>query len=121
MNIKEYRKNGISVVEVLEDGVLISNAQDFLDIVSDVSSKKIIVRRENICDEFFDLHTGVAGDILQKASNYRICLGIIGDFSDITSTSMRDFIYESNNTHQILFKKTVVEAVKIFFRASDDD
>ncbi len=116
MNIKEYKKHGISVVEIIEDGVIISDAQDFLDLVSDVSAKRIIVKKENVCGEFYDLHTGVAGDILQKVSNYRLFFGIVGDFSDIKSNSFRDFIYESNNTKQILFKKTVEEIVKIFCR-----
>ena len=80
MNIREYRKKGTSVVEIVEDGVIIANSQNLLDIISDVSSKRIAVRRENICEDFFDLHTGLAGEILQKASNYRLCIGIIGDF-----------------------------------------
>ncbi len=120
MNIKEYRKNGVSVVEIDEDGVIISSIQDFLDIISDVSAKRIIVKKENICEDFYELETLFAGEMLQKASNYRLYLGIVGDFSDITSRAFRDFMYESNETKQILFKSTVEEAVKVFCRKHDD-
>lgn len=116
MNIREYRKKGVSVVEIVEDGVIIANSQNLLDIISDVSSKRIAVRRENICEDFFDLHTGLAGEILQKASNYRLYIGIIGDFSDITSKNFRDFMYESNETRQIVFKGTIEEVVRAFCR-----
>lgn len=114
MNTKEYRKNGVTVVRILEEGVIIECVQDYLDIISDVCTKKIILNKENICDDFYDLHTGFAGEILQKASNYRLSLGIVGDFSNLESKSLRDFIYESNENRQIVFKKTVEEIVKIF-------
>jgi hypothetical protein len=116
MNIREYRKKGISVVEIIEDGVIIENTQNLLDIISDVSSKRIVVKRENICEDFFDLQTGLAGEILQKASNYRLCIGIIGDFSDIKSKSFQAFMYESNETRQIVFKSSIEEVVRAFCR-----
>lgn len=42
------------------------------------------------------LKTGIAGDVLQKFSNYRVRLVIVGGFSKYPGTSIRDFIYESN-------------------------
>lgn len=114
MDTKEYRINGVSVLEIIDDGVVIKNAQDLLDIISDYSVKKIVVKRQNINEDFFDLSTGLAGEILQKASNYKICLGVIGDFENVESKSLRDFIYESNRTRQIVFKGTLKEIVKVF-------
>jgi hypothetical protein len=115
METKEYRKNGISVIELIDDSVLLNETQDLLDIVSDYSIKSIILKRQNVSENFFDLSTGFAGEILQKASNYRIRLGIVGDFSSVASKSLRDFIYESNQTRKIVFKPTVEEILKIFF------
>ena len=116
MATKEYRNNGISVIELIDDSVFINETQDLLDIVSDYSTKSIILKKENIAEEFFELSSGFAGEILQKASNYRIRIGIIGDFSSIQSKSLRDFIYESNQTKQIVFKQTAEEIIKIFLR-----
>ena len=118
METKEHRKNGISVIELIDDSVIINETQDLLDIVSDYSIKSIILKRENVSEDFFDLSTGFAGEILQKASNYRIRLGIVGDFSNVENKSLRDFIYESNLTKRIVFKPTVEDILKTFLARS---
>jgi hypothetical protein len=38
----------------------------------------------------------------------------VGDFENIKSSSLKNFIYESNKTRQIIFVKTLEEALKIF-------
>jgi hypothetical protein len=70
----------------------------------------IIIEKKNICIEFFDLSTGIAGEILQKFSNYRVRLAIVGDFSLHSSKSLKDFINESNRVGRILFVDSVEEA-----------
>ncbi|KAA6304392.1 hypothetical protein EZS27_043961, partial [termite gut metagenome] len=42
---------------------------------------KIVVQEKNITPEFFDLKSGMAGEILQKFSTYRVRLAIVGDFT----------------------------------------
>jgi hypothetical protein len=116
METKEYRKNSISVLEIIDNSIVISCVQDLLDIISDYSVKSIIIHQYNIDEDFFDLKTGFAGEILQKASNYHIRIGIVGDFSTIQSRSFRDFIYESNQTKRIVFKSTVEDILHIFLR-----
>jgi hypothetical protein len=118
METKEHHKNGIAVIELIDDGVILGDTQDLLDIVSDYSIKSIILKKHNVSEDFFDLGTGLAGEILQKASNYRIRLGIVGDFSNVESKSLRDFIYESNLTKRIVFKPTVEEVLRIFLARS---
>ena len=98
MKIIEHLVEEERILELEDEGILIKDAQDLIDIVASYSVRKIIVRKESITPEFYDLKTKVAGEILQKASNYRIRIGIIGDFKDIKSKSLRDFIYESNKT-----------------------
>ncbi|WP_245598686.1 DUF4180 domain-containing protein [Sporocytophaga myxococcoides] len=58
---------------------------------------------KNITSTFFDLSSGLAGEILQKFSNYRIKLAIIGDFTAYPSKSLKDFMYESNKLGNINF------------------
>ena len=116
MDTNEHRINGVSVLEILDDNEVLSDIQDLLDIVSDFSVKRLIFRKEQINPDFFDLSTGLAGNILQKASTYRIHIGIVGDFSTVENKSLRDFIYESNQTKQIFFKPTVHDVLKAFCR-----
>ncbi|MDR2601811.1 MAG: DUF4180 domain-containing protein, partial [Spirochaetaceae bacterium] len=72
-----------------------------------------IIKKENLNNSFYDLKTGFAGELLQKVSNYSKRLAIIGDFSQIKSKALKDFIYESNKWKQIIFIKTVEDALKI--------
>jgi hypothetical protein len=74
----------------------------------------LILFEHQLCPEFFDLRSGMAGEILQKFSNYRMKLAIIGDFKKYPSKSLRDFIFESNKGGKILFLSSVEEAKKYF-------
>lgn len=114
-----HKQNGITVQEITHEGILIRDVQDIIDLMSDSSVRKFIIRKENFHQDFFDLRTGIAGDILQKASTYRISIGIVGDFNNIQSKSLRDFIYESNKTGQILFKDSVDEVLTNFLKETE--
>ena len=65
----------------------------------------------DLAPAFFDLKTGLAGDVLQKFSNYRMRLAIVGDFSRFSSKSLGDFISESNQVRRITFVPTINEAL----------
>ena len=54
---------------------------------------------------------GIAGEILQKFSNYRVRLAIVGDFTKFTSNSLHEFIYESNKGRFIHFVSAKLEAM----------
>lgn len=95
MVIKSHEINNIRIAEVISDEVIIQSAQDGLDLMGNIYYQgfdKIVLYEENITPDFFDLKTKIAGEILQKFSNYRIGLAIVGDFSKFESKSMRDFI-----------------------------
>lgn len=97
-------KNG-NIVELTGSGIL-SELQDFIDLIGNVSyldADKLILNKENIVSDFFDLKTRFAGEVLQKFSNYNLRLAIVGDFSNIESKSLHDFIRESNRVGRIIF------------------
>ena len=73
----------------------------------------IIIHEHNVVQEFFDLSTRIAGDILQKFSTYDGRLAIIGDFSKYNSKNLNDFIYESNKIRRINFVENLEEAVTV--------
>ena len=101
------------IAEIVSDKIEINDLQDALDIMATCSYKGaegIIIDEKNIIPDFFDLKTGVAGEILQKFSTYNMKVAITGDFSKYTSKSLKDFIYESNKTGHILFVDSVETA-----------
>jgi hypothetical protein len=81
----------------------IGSVGDFLDLMGSCPADTIVLDRGCFDPAFFDLKSGLAGEILQKVSNYRRRLVVLGDFSSETSRALRDFIYESNRTGQVVF------------------
>lgn len=113
MNIEITNHKGVFMAELIADEIVIKDVQDALDIMANATysgAEKVIIHAKNITPDFFDLKTKLAGEILQKFSNYRVPLAIVGDFSKYTSKSLRDFIYESNNGRAVSFVSSSEEA-----------
>lgn len=106
--------NQVSIARIISEGIIINNEQDALDLIANCyysGSSKLIFHESHIHPDFFDLKTGLAGNILQKFSNYQAQLAIKGDFSSYTSKSLQDFIRESNRGNRIFFVATEEEAI----------
>jgi hypothetical protein len=117
IKIESHTINNIKIAEVIADDIIIKNAEDGLDLLGNLYYQEfdnIIIYEKNIVPAFFDLKTGIAGEILQKFSNYRVRLAIVGEFELYTSKSIRDFIFESNKGRHINFVSSVQEALDIF-------
>lgn len=97
----EIQKN---IATVFAHGEAIRNTEDILELFgvcfdSDVNG--FILFEENISLLFFNIKTGVAGEILQKFSNYGFRVVIVGDFSKYESAALSDFIRECNRGPRI--------------------
>ena len=98
------------IVEVNADEVILSDVQDALDLMADAvfrGANSVVIHERNITPDFFDLRTGLAGEILQKFVNYNVRLAIIGDFSKYPSKSLQAFIIECNRGNHFLFANDV--------------
>lgn len=107
-------RNGLTVA-VIDKAVAIKGTPDILDLMAALRYQSdcmgMIVYKESLGEDFFDLKTRVAGDVLQKFSNYRFKLAIVGDFSAYTSKSLKDFIYECNMGNLVFFKESIEQAL----------
>lgn len=116
MEIK-YHNSGSNIIiaELIDDNFVISQAQQILDIFGNLISvdcERIIIHDKNLHSDFFELKTGLAGDILQKFSNYKVKLAIVGDFSKYNSKSLKDFILESNKRNFVFFTDNFEAAMR---------
>ena len=114
MKIEIHNIEGLRIAEIISDEILVISADDGLDLLGNLYYQDFdgaIIHEYNITTDFFDLKNGLAGEILQKFSNYRFRLCVIGDFKKHKSKSVNDFIYESNKGRQINFVASKVEAV----------
>ncbi len=117
MKIETHNINAIKIAEIVSDEILIKIAEDGLNLLGDLyyqGFEGILLHEKNIVADFFELKNGMAGNILQKFSNYRMRLTILGDFEKYSSKSLNDFIYESNKGRLVNFVATVDEALSKF-------
>lgn len=105
---------GEKIAEVVPGSFLIGSADDILDLIAEAffnNSNKVVIYSQSLHPDFFDLKTKLAGEILQKFSNYRMKLAIIGGFSSVKSRSLNDFIRESNKWGTISFVDSLEKAL----------
>lgn len=116
MKINTIKENNIEIAIVTSSDILITDVQSALDFIATVGfetgSNRIILNKSLICEDFFDLKTKLAGEILQKFINYHVKIAIVGDFSAYTSKSLKDFIYESNKGKDIFFLSDEKQAIE---------
>lgn len=115
MKIEEHNINGLNTAEVISNEIIIHTVDDALNLLGNLfyqGYEKMIVHEQNITPYFFDLKTKLAGEILQKFTQYKMPLIIVGDFSSYSSKSLKDFIYESNKGKQVNFRSSIKEILK---------
>ncbi len=113
------QKDNISFAVISKD-FQITEIQDALDLMANAQyhgkSNTLIIDKDCLIDDFFDLNTNFAGNLLQKFSNYNVRLAIVGNIEVyFRSKPFKDFVYESNkNGHPIIFTNTIDEAIYKF-------
>jgi hypothetical protein len=114
---KIHKLDGATIAEVISDEILVNSGRDALDLMMEAVGygvHSLIVHERNLHPTFFDLRSGLAGEILQKGVNYQVKLAIIGEFEKYTSKSLHALIVESNRGTQTLFVADVVTAIAKF-------
>ena len=114
MEIQTHQINDTRIAELISAALIIDSVEDGINLLGDLyyqDFESIVIHEKNITPRFFELKNGMAGEILQKFSNYRVRLAIVGDFEIYSSKSLRDFIHESNQGKQVSFVGSVSEAL----------
>ena len=118
MRMREVVENGhkIVIVEAENQETVINDTQSALDLMMTVQytfqTNRMVIDKAAVCEKFFILSTGLAGEILQKYINYGVKLAIFGDFTHYTSKPLQDFIRESNRGKDFFFVSDEQEAVR---------
>jgi len=106
--------DGVVVLACTPDGQKLRGEDETTDLIGSAlhsGAEVVMVPVELLPDEFFDLRTGLAGQIAQTFVNYRLRLAIVGDISRhlTASSALREFLYETNRGSQLWFVATVAE------------
>ncbi len=122
MKITTKELNNVLCAIVDSEEEVLSDTQTALDLFMTVKyetgCERLAINKAAISESFFDLRSGLAGEVLQKVVNYQLKFAVIGDFSNYTSKALKDFIYESNKGRSVFFVATEQEALeKLTFSA----
>ncbi|MFC2450747.1 MAG: DUF4180 domain-containing protein [Flavobacteriaceae bacterium] len=115
MEIKIHTIDNRKIAEIISDDIVLQTVENAVDLIGNMSYQgfdKLIIHEENMISDFFELKNKIAGNILQKFSQYSMPLAIIGDFEKYESKSLNDFILESNKGKQINFVTTIEDGLK---------
>lgn len=96
------------------DGPPLRGIADVLDLIGAAWGDGVAwvgVPADRLPGDFFTLSTGVAGEIAQKFTNYRIGLAVVGDVSRHTAASnaLRAWVSEANRGEHVWFVRDEAE------------
>ncbi|RKR86764.1 uncharacterized protein DUF4180 [Micromonospora pisi] len=103
-----YLWHGQQVLDCAPDGPTLDVGNPLTDLIGAAFGHQadlVVVPVSRLAGTFFDLRSGVAGEIVQKFVNYRLRLAVVGDISAhlATSTALRAFVREANRGRQLWF------------------
>jgi hypothetical protein len=111
----------VQYVEIVDLNVKIESIRDALDMMANANTDRLIIHEQSLPASFFDLKTGLAGDILQKFVQYGMIVAIVGDFEKYNSKSLNAFIIECNRGRSIFFVGDVDTAFERLKTTADSD
>jgi hypothetical protein len=106
MNV--IRHNGLVICELPAEGGLLGGdltAPDLIGEAYEADPDIIAVPTTRLAPGFFELRTGIAGEVFQKMEQYGRRLVVLGDIAAAitASRSLHDFVYETNRRGHHLF------------------
>ena len=119
-----YELHGVCVLECAAEGAELRSAGDAVELIIAARShhaRYVVIPVSRLGDNFFNLRTGIAGEVIQKFVNYRVRLVIAGDISRYVaeSTALRDLVRESNRGDQVWFLNSIDELSECLKRAQE--
>jgi DNA-binding PadR family transcriptional regulator len=113
MNYRVVEAGGQKYIECLSGESKIESQKEALELVAicgEHNTRRLMLHQENLPDEFFQLRTGIAGDILQKLTNYRIKTAAIISPELVDQGRFREMALEANRGQSFRIFDNVKEA-----------
>ena len=105
---------GTSSVVCAVDGPTVHGDRDAVDLIGHAMQEGaglVVVPVARLDPRFFELRTGVAGDVVGKFASYRIRLAIVGDIQQHVrrSAALQALVRESNRGDQLWFVEDLAD------------
>ncbi|MHC1783273.1 MAG: DUF4180 domain-containing protein [Anaerolineaceae bacterium] len=115
MNYELISMENCSYLECIPDGGTIQTDRDLLDLIAACGEQmcdRLLVHAGLLAADFYNLKTGLAGDLLQKLVNYQVRSAFILDEEQVGNGRFYDMMIESNRGGQFHFCYNVDDARK---------
>jgi hypothetical protein len=100
-------------------GISLRSVKDLPDLlVASHEHGGLILAEADMCPEFFDLRTGLAGEVLQKFVNYHAKIAIVVASRDAHGERFSELMYE-HRTHPFVRFFVSDDEAKTWFRGSN--
>jgi hypothetical protein len=114
LSTKFYELHGVRVLECVADGAKLQTYSDAVELIGKTFENRatlIVIPVECLDNEFFQLKTRIAGELIQKFVQYRRRIAIVGDISRhlAESSALRAFVTESNRGKEVWFLSSLEE------------
>jgi hypothetical protein len=98
------------ITDLTESDFRIKRPSDVLELVGAGVGRAILLDLQ-LHEDFFDLSTGVAGEVVQKCVSYGIRVAVITTAPAERSTHFRQFAQESTRNGRFVFAGSMQEAL----------
>jgi hypothetical protein len=98
---------------------LISTEQDILDLLAvgyGLQQTRMVIDSADLHPDFFNLKTGLLGNIFLKLSNYRVKTAFIVEMDKIKAERFHELIHEHKRSHEIRFFEDLRSAEEWLFQ-----
>jgi hypothetical protein len=94
-----------------ESKIAIRSLIDISEAISlGLGTDGLIMTESELTPEFFELRSGLAGEVLQKFTNYKVRLAIVVPTPELYGKRFNELVYEHRSHGMIRFVKSVEEA-----------
>jgi hypothetical protein len=109
--IQENLENGRRIVVASDSGIFIKTSGDIADALGAcLGTQGLLLTELDLAPEFFDLRTGLAGELFQKFINYKLRVAIVLPTPAAYGERFGELAYEHTSHNMIRIVRSEEEA-----------
>jgi Domain of unknown function (DUF4180) len=102
---------GCKILVASDSGISIRSFRDISDaITACFGTDGLILTEDDLAQEFFDLRSGLAGELFQKFINYKLRMAIVLPAPEAYGERISELAYEHKSHNMIRFVRSKDEA-----------
>src|SRR5690349_2027873 len=99
------------IITASEAGISFRSFRDIADSISDwIGAPGMVLTENDLAPEFFDLRSGLLGELLQKFINYKLRVAFVVPDPEIYGERFSELAYEHRSHPMIRFVHSIEEA-----------